>query len=262
MDEKSTNTLLVDSHAHIGSEQFDSDRHEVYKDVFSGNIKILIEVGVDVPSSLRAYEFAQMYDNLYSTSGIQPYYAKGFDETHLKKIEEIGIKNKVIAIGELGLDTTYEEDIESQRTLFEKQVAIAKRINKPIIIHMRNTEKYFLEYFNKGLFDNIKGVFHCFTGDAEFAKAAVEVGFNISFSGIITFKNFNNHDIFKVVPLERVMIETDSPYLAPVPYRGKRNYPGYLIKTAEKLALNYNISLNELADITAQNTTDLFRINN
>lgn len=249
---------LFDSHSHVGSEIFNTDRKEVYRRALDSGLAGIIEVGVDIPSSRKAIALAQEYHFVYASVGIQPWYADSFCVEDLDRLRECSGSEKVVAIGEAGLDSTYKSSFELQKKLFCQQLELAQECGLPLIIHQRQAEDQFLEYFSQGMMDKVRGVFHCYSGNVALAVQAIKKGYYISFSGIITFKNFKGHDLFTCVPLDKVLIETDSPYLAPEPRRGKRNEPSFLTHTARKLAEIYETSFDEFLSITWANGKKLF----
>ena len=257
---------LFEQHAHYDDEKFDGDREKIIEEIFKFGVKKIISAGYSLESSKKAIELSEKYDYIYATCGISPNdIPTNNDElqTQLEKVEKLARENKkVVAIGEIGLDYYWnKENKEIQKQAFIKQIKIANKLNLHIIIHTREAEDDTLKIV-RNIEKVIKpGVFHCCPLNRELVKQALELGFYISFAGPITFKNSKNADeIIKMVPLDRIVIETDSPYLSPEPHRGKRNDSRNLIHIAEKIALVKELSLEEIAKITFENACKLYSI--
>lgn len=259
---------LIDSHAHLDDEKFDNDREEIISKIKDAGIKNFITAGYSLGSSKKAVELAEKYDFIYATCGISPNDIPQDEEKMWKQISEIEKmmkkqKNKVVAIGEIGLDYYWEKDEkmrELQRKAFIKQIELANKLKLPIVIHTREAIMDTLEILKQNLVDK-KGVFHCCPQNRELIKEGLKLGFYISFAGPITFKSSKNaEEMINLVPDNRILIETDSPYLAPEPVRGTRNDCRNVKYIAEKIAKAKNISLEEVAKITMQNVRKLFNI--
>jgi TatD DNase family protein len=267
---------LIDSHCHIDGEAFDADRDEVVQRALDAGVAAMLNVGTGDPHSddfRRAVAVAEKYENVYASVGIHPHDAKLYDdaaETHL--IELARSSEKVIAWGEIGLDYYYDHSPRDvQREVFRRQIHIAKELGLPIIVHSRDanddtvvilTEAYSGKTENSKLeTENSPGIMHCFGGTAEIAKALLGLGFLVSFAGNVTFKKADElRDAARAVPLERLLVETDCPFLTPVPHRGKRNEPAMVVHTARFLAELYGIGLETLADQTTKNFLHLFKL--
>ncbi len=255
---------LFDSHCHLDDDKFDEDREEIIQSIFSCGVTKLISAGYSVESSKRALELSTSYPQIYTTSGISPNDIANNVENidkELIEIKEIAQFKKVVAIGEIGLDYHWnEENKELQKYAFKNQIKIANELQLPIVIHTREAVMDTLEILKEN--DVIKkGVFHCCPLNRELVKEALKLGFYISFAGPITFKNSKNADeIINMVPQDRILIETDSPYLSPEPLRGKRNNPKNVQYVAYKIAESKQISIEEVASITYENTIRLFDI--
>ena len=255
---------LFDSHCHLDDDKFDEDREEIIQSIFSCGVTKLISAGYSVESSKRALELSTSYPQIYTTSGISPNDIANNVENidkELIEIKEIAQFKKVVAIGEIGLDYHWnEENKELQKYAFKNQIKIANELQLPIVIHTREAVMDTLEILKEN--DVIKkGVFHCCPLNRELVKEALKLGFYISFAGPITFKNSKNADeIINMVPQDRILIETDSPYLSPEPLRGKRNNPKNVQYVAYKVADSKQISIEEVASITYENTIRLFDI--
>lgn len=254
--------MYFDSHAHIDGEKFDRDRDLVLARAKANGIELIMNPGADFESSVRAVELAQKYEMIYAAVGIHPHDASSLDDGLLMMIEALTKKPKVKAIGEIGLDFHYDfSPRDVQRHWFREQLRLAKRLNLPVIIHDREA--------NQETFDTLKeehafesGVLmHCYSGSAELAKQYVKLGGYISIAGPVTFKNSRKLiEVVETVPLERLMIETDAPYLTPEPFRGKRNESLYVTYVCEKIARIKGIEVAEAAAATMKNAKDYFRI--
>ena len=260
---------LFDSHAHIDDEKFDEDREELIKDIL-GELKGFITAGYSLEGSKRAIEISKKFDNVYSTAGISPNDIPQSKEELWKDIDKIyelvkENKNfkKIVAIGEIGLDYYWEKELdmrELQKQVFIKQIEMANELDLTIVIHTREAVMDTLEILKKYQL-NRKGVFHCCPLNRELVKEALKLDFYISFAGPVTFKNSKNADeIINMVPENRILIETDSPYLSPEPFRGKRNDPRNVKYVAMKIADVKKLALEEVANITYQNICEIYRI--
>jgi len=252
--------LLVDSHAHLEDEKYDRDREKVIEKC-KKDLTFLINVGSNLLTSKQSIELAHNYDFIYASAGIHPHDAqKEFDK--VEEIERLALQEKVVAIGEIGLDYYYNDPPkEFQKEVFTKQIRLAKKLNLPIIIHDRDAHGDILDILKKEWTKDLRGVFHSYSGSVEMAFQAIEMNFYISLGGPVTFKNAKKpKEVVKAVPIEKLLIETDSPYLTPEPYRGKRNTPVYVKFVAEKIAELREMSYEEVCRITAENAIKLFDI--
>ncbi len=254
-------TVLFDSHAHLTDDRFKNDLQEVITRADEASVKYIITVADSLDESYKTIKLAQQYDNVYPTAGIHPHYAEKVTES-----DKVGLKTlltdnpQVKALGEIGLDFYYGKDSkEAQVELFSWQLALAKEMGLPVIIHCRDAEDVILPIIERlGYF---LGVFHCFSGDRVFCKKVVDIGFYVSFSGIITFKNAGPvREALDWAPLDRILVETDCPYLAPQKFRGKRNEPSFLLETANKMTEIKKCTLDELSKSVLKNTMNLFNI--
>lgn len=256
---------LFDSHAHLDDEKFDEDRESLIEQIREEGISNFVSAGYSLEGSKRGLELAQKYDFIYTTAGISPNDIPQTEEElwkMLKEIEQIAKKsNKVVAIGEIGLDYYWEkENKELQKLAFVKQVELANQLEKPIVIHTREAVIDTLEILKQNEVIK-KGVFHCCPLNRELVKEALRLGFYISFAGPVTFKNSKNaEEIIQMVPNNRMLIETDSPYLSPEPLRGRRNDPRNVRYIAQKVADVKKISLEEVAQMTFENAKRIFDI--
>ena len=253
---------LFDTHAHIDDKQFDADRDEVIKKIRQSGVELLMEVGSDLESSKKAVEIAGSNSFIYSAVGIHPESADKADDEALYAIKELAAsENRVKAIGEIGIDYYYDNcpSRSEQIRCFERQIDIARELSLPIIVHDRRSKGDVMRVLKEKKVE--RAVLHCFSGRAETAEIFVKMGYMISFTGVITFKNAKKAvEALKAVPLENLMIETDSPYMTPEPHRGKRNDSSYVKFIAEKMAEIKGVTAEELAEITYQNGVKFFNI--
>lgn len=261
--------MVIDSHCHIDGSQFDEDRDDVVRRAKEASVAAMLNVGTGDPHKgeiARAVEVAERYDNVFASVGVHPHDAKLYDdkaEEHL--IGLVKSSDKVVAWGEIGLDYYYDHSPRDvQQEIFRRQIRVAKGLGLPIIIHTRDADDDTVSLLKEEYSEKIEmspGVMHCFGGSAEMAKECLELGFYISFAGNVTFKKAENlREAARVVPLERLLVETDCPYLTPVPFRGKRNEPAYVVHTANFLAHLYQIEPEVVARQTTRNFLDLFRV--
>lgn len=256
---------LFDSHSHYNDEKFDMDREQIIKETLSNGISNFIVAGYNIESSKKAIEIAKEYEEIYAIVGISPNDIKDINieniDNNVSKIEELANNDKVVAIGEIGLDYYWnKENKELQKEVFIKQIELANKLNLPIVIHTRDAT---IDTINILKENNVtkKGIFHCCPLNMELIKEAVKLGFYISLSGVITFRNVKNaEEIINMIPEDKLLIETDSPYLSPEPMRGKRNNSMNVKYVAEKIASVKNKTLEEIADITSDNAKRIFNI--
>ena len=253
--------MLYDTHAHFDDEAFDADRHELLASMKDMGVTLINNIGCDVPSSRASIALAEQYPFVYATVGHWPGNTYQMNEEMLEEYRRLAQHPKVVAIGEIGLDYHYEDTPrEVQQYWFRRQMELAVELNLPVVIHEREAHEDGLKIVRE-FAHKIPGVFHCFSGSAEMAKEIVKLGWHVSFTGVVTFKNARRAlEAMAAVPLDRLMIETDAPYMAPTPYRGKRNHSGYVEKVAEKLAEIKGISVEDAARITMENGKRFFRI--
>lgn len=252
---------LYDSHAHLDDPRFDQDRRQIIESLESDGISLVINPGADMESSFHGLEMAKEYPQIYAAVGLHPQVASEYKSSDIEKLREWAEEPKVIAIGEIGLDYYYGKDNRrEQMNLFKEQMELAKEMSLPVIIHMRDATE---ETYNilKDYEGSVRGVMHCYSGSAEMAEVFMKLGYYISLAGVVTFKNAKTaKDVAKSIPLDRLLIETDSPYLTPEPHRGKRNEPKYVRQVANKICELRDISLEELSEVTRRNTRELFNI--
>lgn len=254
--------MLFDSHAHLDASQFDHDRELVIKRARLNGISYILNPGADFESSVRAVELAEAHDFIYAGVGIHPHDAETVDAMMLGLIEQMAKKECVKAIGEIGLD--YYRDLSPrsvQKEVFIEQIRIAKRLDLPIIIHDRDANADVLQILKDEKAFTTGVLMHCFSGSHELATQYVKLGAMISIAGPVTYKNARKTvEVVEAIPLERLFIETDSPYLSPEPMRGKRNEPMFVRHTCERIANIKNISYETVAETTLLNAKQFFRI--
>lgn len=259
---------LFDNHSHLDDEKFDEDREELIEKIKNSNVKMLISAGYSLEGSTKAVELSKKYDFIYATCGISPNDIPQTEEELWKTLEEIEKlakeNSKVRAIGEIGLDYYWEKDEkrrELQKKAFIEQIKLANKLELPIVIHTREAVMDTLDILKKNSV-NKKGIFHCCPLNRELVKEGLKLGFYISFAGPVTFKNSKNADeIISMVPDDKILIETDSPYLSPEPFRGKRNDQRNVEYVAKKIADVKGLDLEEVAEITYNNAKNIFKIN-
>jgi TatD DNase family protein len=252
--------MFIDSHAHIDGIEFDHDRNEVIARAHAAGVSTILNVGTGDPHSNafeRAVELGRQNESIYTAIGTHPHDARLYDDAAEEKIKNLINNDHVIAWGEIGLDFHYDNSPRDvQIEVFKRQLRAARECDLPVVIHTREAEAETIEILKSA---QCRGVFHCFSGSMELAQRAVETGFTISFSGIVTFKKADElRAIAKEVPLDRLLIETDCPYLTPIPYRGKRNEPAYVVEVARCLATLHDVSIEEMGRITSENFNRFF----
>ena len=252
---------FFDSHAHYNDEKFEQDRDELINNIYNEGVTRIINAGYSLESSKDAIKIAENYDFMNVIVGISPNDINDFKQENLQEIEELAKNKKVVAIGEIGLDYYWNKDNKDlQKQIFISQIEIANKLNVPIVIHTREAIYDTLEIL-KNNNCNKKGVFHCCPLNVDLVREGLKLGFYISFAGPITFKNSKNaSEIIKMVPLDKMLIETDSPYLSPEPLRGKRNDSRNVKYMAQKIADVKGISLEEVAKVTYNNAKTIFGI--
>ena len=250
---------IFDSHAHYNDEQFDIDRDSLLASLPEAGIVGIINCGTDVRSSLDSIAMAEKYPFVYAACGYHPESALDFADDNLADIEKMLSHEKCVAVGEIGLEYHYDfvpKDV--QKYVFEKHLELAVKYDMPVIVHDREAHADTMELLKKY---RPKGVLHCYSGSAEMAKEVLNLGMYIGLGGAVTFKNaVKPVEVAQMIPADRLLLETDCPYMAPVPMRGKRNNSAYIEYVAEKIADIRNVSPQEILDITAENTRKLFNI--
>ena len=261
--------MFVDSHAHIDGPEFDADREQVIQRARDAGVSVILNIGTGDPHSgalERAVELAEAHADIYTAIGIHPHDARLFDDAAEQLIIKLKTQSsRVIAWGEIGLDFHYDNSPrEVQMKVFQRQLQLAGEANLPVIIHTREAEPETVDILKSQVAGgNPPGIMHCFSGSSWLAQQAIDLGFYISFSGIVTFKKAEElRTIAKQVPLDRLLIETDCPFLAPVPYRGKRNEPAYVVEVARCQAELHGKTVEEMGQITSQNFARFFNLKN
>ena len=254
--------MLFDTHAHLDDDRFDKDRDETIMQCQRDGVELILNAGSNIETSVKAIALAKKYEFIYAAVGVHPHDAAEMDEETAGVLAALAGNKKVRAIGEIGLDYHYDfspRDVQKQR--FVEQIDLARQLKLPVIVHDREAHGEVMDIFKKTRIKEVGGVLHSFSGSAEMALECIKLGLYISISGPVTFENARKTvEAVKQVPLDMLLIETDSPYLTPVPYRGKRNYPGYVRFVAEKIAEIKGISFEEVARQTLENGKRLFGI--
>ena len=253
--------MLFDTHAHLDDRAFDTDREQLIAGLADKGISLVMNAGCSLAASRTSAALAEQYDFIYAAVGSHPDAADEVNEEVLEEYRKLCKLNpKIKAIGEIGLDYHYEDiPREIQQKAFRMQMELARELDLPVIVHEREAHQDGTAIIKE--FPEVKGVFHCYSGSAEMARQLVNLGWYIGFTGVLTFKNARNAvETASSIPLDRILLETDCPYMAPVPYRGKRNDPGYLCHMAEKLAEIRGITTEEACRVTLENGKRLYRI--
>ncbi len=251
--------MYIDTHAHLNFKAFDNDYAVVTSRAAVNKVKKIINVGSNLKTSKKAIEIVNEFKNSYATVGLHPIHVK--DEIFSEEFAKMARNKKVVAIGETGLDYYYDrKNANVQKEVLLKHLQLANQLGKPVILHCRDAGQDLLSVLTS-CSQLPKGVMHCFLENWDFAQVILDIGFYISFTGIITFtKNYEIYEVIRNVPLERIMLETDSPYLTPEPYRGKRNEPAFVVEIAKKIAEIKKIPLDTVAKQTSKNAIELFKI--
>jgi TatD DNase family protein len=249
--------MFVDTHAHL---EMLEDVEVVIKRALAHGVSRVVAVSSNLESSRRTLEIARTFPQVFAAVGVHPHEALSLNKEVLEELEKLSENQKVVAIGETGLDYHYmNSPREVQIASFKNHIELAKRLSLPLVIHVRDAHEDMVSILKEQIAEGVKGVIHCFTGDYLTANRYIDMGFYISFSGIITFKNADKiREAARIIPLERLLIETDSPYLAPFPFRGKRNEPAYVVYVAEKIAELRGELLEKIAEETTRNAKELF----
>ena len=259
--------MFVDSHAHIDGSEFDTDRQQVIDRAVAAGVTTILNVGTGDPHSQdfeRAIELSKQHEFIHTAIGTHPHDARHYDDLAEAKTKRLLTENeRMIAWGEIGLDFHYDNSPRDvQMDAFARQLRGATELDLPVIIHTREAETETIDILKRDYHEaKRRGVFHCFSGSMELAKAALVLGFYISFSGIVTFKKAEElREVARVVPTDRLLIETDCPFLAPIPYRGRRNEPAHVVEVARCLAQVLGLHLNEIAQTTSHNFSECFHL--
>ena len=253
--------MLVDTHAHLQWASFDKDREKVIRRAQQACVGYIVNIGFDVDGSRKGVELAEKYKGLYATVGIHPHNAIQLDQNVLNKLRELSGNPKVVAIGEIGLD--YYRNLspsEAQKKAFEAQLFLAQELELPVVIHDREAHSNILKIISR-FKGKIRGIMHCFSGSKEMAEQCIKLGFLVSFAGNVTYPNAHKlHEIARWIDMNRILLETDSPWLAPQDMRGKRNESAFLPSIAKKIAKLKGISTDELAEATTRNAKEIYQL--
>jgi TatD DNase family protein len=255
--------MLIDTHTHLDDARYDGDRDAMIDRARQAGVERFVTIGCDLATSRAAVALADQHRFVYASIGVHPHEVKHISEGWYDEFRRLARNNKVVAYGEIGLDYHYNHSSpKDQRERFREQIQLARELHLPIIIHTREAQDDTITILKEEKAAEVGGVFHCFSGDAWLAKDALEMGFYLSFSGILTFQNATMlRDIAKHTPLDRLLVETDCPYLTPVPHRGKRNEPAYVAHVAKQLAaIHPELSPEEIEQHTTENAKRLFKI--
>lgn len=252
--------VLIDTHAHLNDDNFNDNLDAVIQRAREASVQRIIVCGYDLESSYKAVEIAEKYEGIYATVGVQPHDAKSYNAASALILAELSKNNKVLAIGEIGLDFHYDfSPRPAQYKAFEDQITLAEQLRLPIVVHSRESNSEALQVLRSSRQNILGCVIHCFSGDEDFAREILDEGFYLGIDGPVTYKASEKlRRVIEMCPLDRLLVETDCPYLTPVPHRGKRNEPAYVRYVAEEVARVKNITLEELAAATTQNARRLF----
>ncbi len=254
--------MLIDTHTHLNADQFEEDINDVIARAKDNGVETMVVVGFDRPTIKKAMELAEEHDFIYAVVGWHPVDAIDMTDDDLAWIEKLSSHPKVVGIGEMGLDYYWDKSPKDiQKEVFRKQIRLAKRVKLPIVIHNREATADIVEILSEEDAAEVGGIMHCFSGSVETAKKCVEMNFLISLGGPVTFKNAKKpKEVAAEVPLEKLLVETDCPYLAPHPYRGKRNEPAHVRLVAEEIARIKEIPFEQVANVTTENAKRIFGI--
>ncbi|MDR5589266.1 TatD family hydrolase [Christiangramia sp. SM2212] len=254
--------IITDTHTHLYSDSFDEDRKEAIQRAIDNNIERFFIPAIDSETTQNMYELEKAYpENVFLMMGLHPTHVKENYEEELKHIEDEFEKRDFYAVGEIGIDLYWDKStLQIQKDAFKRQIQLAKKKNLPIVIHCREAFDEIFEVLESEKDDKLFGIFHCFTGTHEQALKALSYNMKLGIGGVVTFKNGGIDKFLNQISIDEIVLETDSPYLAPTPFRGKRNDPVYILKVAEKLAEIYDLPLEKIAEITTKNSKEVFGI--
>lgn len=258
--------MLIDTHTHLDDTRYDGDREAMIARAREAGVGTFITIGCDLATSKAAVELADRYPFVYASIGVHPHEVRHIDDGWYDELRRLAKHPKVVAYGEIGLDYHYNHSPPTlQRERFREQIQLARELTLPVVIHTREAQEDTIAILKEEQAADVGGVFHCFTGDAWLAKDGLDLGFHLSFSGVVTFQNATMlREIVATVPMDRILIETDCPYLTPVPHRGKRNEPAYVRLVAETIASVKStaapVSVDEVGRLTSANACRLFRL--
>ncbi|QBQ06534.1 TatD family hydrolase [Sporosarcina pasteurii] len=254
--------MFIDTHVHLNADQYEEDVEEVIERALEAGVSKMVVIGFDRKTIRKAMELTERYPFIYAVVGWHPVDAVDCTEEDLEWIESLAAHPKVVGIGEMGLDYYWDKSPkEVQQKLFRRQIQLAKKVNLPIVIHNRDATADVVRILKEEEAEQVGGIMHCFSGSVEIAKECITMNFLISLGGPVTFKNAKGpKQVAKEIPLNKLLIETDAPYLTPHPHRGKRNEPVYVTLVAEEIAKLKEVSIEEVASITTENALKLFKI--
>lgn len=254
--------MIFDSHVHYDDEAFDGDREEVFQKIQAEGFGMVVDIGADIESTKMAVELSEKYDFIYAAAGVHPSEIASLTEEDMEWLKQVSQKEKVVAIGEIGLDYHYDNiDKELQKKWFKRQLGLARETGLPVCIHSRDAAQDTLDIMQAANSSEIGGVIHCFSYGWDIAKIYLDMGFYLGIGGVLTFKNSKKlKEVAQKTPLERIVLETDAPYLAPEPYRGKRNVSHYLSYVVDELAAIKGVGREGIMQATWDNAVSLYRI--
>ncbi|MBQ9984267.1 MAG: TatD family hydrolase [Lachnospiraceae bacterium] len=253
---------IFETHAHYDDDAFDDDRDSLLQQMHKKGIDYIVNIGCSMDNSRHIVKMIQQYDFLYGTVGVHPSDIQGLTNADMQELEELSKREKILAIGEIGLDYHYDNVVkENQAKWFLAQLEIAKRRNLPVVIHSRDAAKDTLDIMKEHHNGVTPGIIHCFSYGVEMAREYLNMGYHIGVGGVVTFKNAKKlKEVVEYTPLNRIVLETDAPYLAPTPYRGKRNCSLYLTHVAEEIAAIKNVSIEEVCAATYENAMKIYNV--
>ncbi|MCZ6819871.1 MAG: TatD family hydrolase [Calditrichaeota bacterium] len=253
--------MLIETHAHLYFDGFDDDREAVIQRAFEANVKRIINIGLDIDTGKECIKLAEKHDGLFATVGIHPNDSARLTNAALEELGKLAAHNKVVAIGEIGLDFYWDKcPVPVQQEAFRKQIQLAKELALPIVIHNREAGREIVDVLKSEGIDNLTGVLHCFSEGADIAQEVLDLGFYVSFTGNLTFKKSELPAVAQMVPLQRLLLETDCPFLSPEPRRGRRNEPAHVVHIAQKLAEIKQVEFGQIEEATTENACRLFGI--
>ncbi len=254
--------MIFDTHAHYDDPVYEKDREELFEAMRAEGVGMITDIGADIASTKKAAELSNAYDFVYAAAGVHPSEVYFLEEADMDFLLEMAKNPKVVAIGEIGLDYHYEDTVrEVQKKWFIRQLELAKETKLPVVIHSRDAAQDTLDIMKDIHAEDIGGVIHCFSYGWEMAKIYLDMGFYLGIGGVVTFKNAKKlKEVVQRAPMDRLVLETDAPYLAPEPYRGKRNASHYLKYVAEEIAALRSMALDEVIHITEENGKQMYRI--
>ena len=254
--------MIFDTHAHYDDPVYEKDREELFEAMRAEGVGMITDIGADIASTKKAAELSNTYEFVYAAAGVHPSEVYSLEEADMDFLLEMAKNPKVVAIGEIGLDDHYEDTVrEVQKKWFIRQLELAKEVKLPVVIHSRDAAQDTLDIMKDIHAEDIGGVIHCFSYGWEMAKIYLDMGFYLGIGGVVTFKNAKKlKEVVQRAPMERLVLETDAPYLAPEPYRGKRNASHYLKYVAEEIAALRSMALDEVIHITEENGKQMYRI--